>query len=185
MILVGNRPLSIVLSCIACLKCPLMLTLGGKWSPCTLIAQKQRYDQEGLSFGIHCIWELIWSSVVDTNCNNCPSLQFLWIHSYSCSFAHPGIVRLLIIAVYVVSVLYSHCPYAVVASRSMAIVVDPQLKLIMFLFLSCNVLCSQCSLPPCSLLLVSVCWCSFIALMSGCVHVGVCCYDKLLFDMAI
>ena len=54
--------------------------------------------------------------------------------------------------------LYSHCPYAVVASRSMAIVVDPRLKLIMFLFLSCNVLCSQCSLSPCSLLLVvSVC----------------------------
>ena len=49
---------------------------------------------------------------------------------------------------YVVSVLYSHCPYAVVASRSMAIVVDPRLKLIMFLFLSCNVLCSQCSLSP-------------------------------------
>ena len=43
---------------------------------------------------------------------------------------------------------YSHCPYAVVASRSMAIVVDPQLKLVMFLFLSCNVLCSQCSLSP-------------------------------------
>ena len=52
------------------------------------------------------------------------------------------------ITVYVVSVLYSHCPYAVVASRSMAIVVDLQLKLIMFLFLSCNVLCSQCSLSP-------------------------------------
>ena len=29
------------------------------------------------------------------------------------------------IAVNVLSVLYSHCPYAVVASRSMAIVVDP------------------------------------------------------------
>ena len=45
-------------------------------------------------------------------------------------------------------IFYSHCPYAVAASRSMAIVVDPQLKLIMFLFLSCNVLCSQCSLSP-------------------------------------
>ena len=62
------------------------------------------------------------------------------------------------IAVYVVSVLYSHCPYAVVASRFMAIVVDPRLKLIMFLFLSCNVLGSHCSLSPRSLLLVvSVC----------------------------
>ena len=48
----------------------------------------------------------------------------------------------------VASVLYSHCPYAVVASSSMARVVVPQLKLIMFLFLSCNVLCSQCSLSP-------------------------------------
>ena len=48
----------------------------------------------------------------------------------------------------VVSVLYSHCPYAVVASRSMAIVVDLRIKLIMFLFLSCNVLCSQRSLSP-------------------------------------
>ena len=45
-------------------------------------------------------------------------------------------------------IFHSHCPYAVVASRSMAIVVDPGLKLIMFLFLSCNVLCSQCSLSP-------------------------------------
>ena len=49
---------------------------------------------------------------------------------------------------YVCCIFYSHCPYAVVASRSIAIVVDPQLKLIMFLFLSCNVLCSQCSLSP-------------------------------------
>ena len=62
----------------------------------------------------------------------------------------PGIVRLLIKCSCVCSecIFYSHCPYAVVASRSMAIVVDPQLKLIMFLFLSCNVLCSQCSPSP-------------------------------------
>ena len=61
-----------------------------------------------------------------------------------------AVYRLVCSCMYVciVIVLYSHCPYAVVASRSMAIVVDPQLKLIMFLFLSCNVLCSQCSLSP-------------------------------------
>ena len=34
---------------------------------------------------------------------------------------------------YIECVSYSHCPYAVVTSRSMAIVVDQQLKLITFL----------------------------------------------------
>ena len=63
-----------------------------------------------------------------------------------CTYAYS--IQALTILTSVVSVLYSHCPYAVVASRSMAIVVDPLLKLIMFLFLSCNVLCSQCSLSP-------------------------------------
>ena len=58
---------------------------------------------------------------------------------------------------YVVSVLFSHCPYAVVASRSMAIVVDPQLKLIMFWFLSCNFLCSQYFIF--SLMSLTCCFC--------------------------
>ena len=47
----------------------------------------------------------------------------------------------------------AYCMYTVhsthivhITSRSMAIVVDPQLKLIMFLFLSCSILCNQCSL---------------------------------------
>ena len=71
---------------------------------------------------------------------------------------------------YVVRVLYSHYPYAVVASRSKAIVVGPRLKLIMFLFLSCNVLCSQCSLSLLDLsylMFLCVEWCSFIALVRG------------------
>ena len=57
----------------------------------------------------------------------------------------------------------------------MAIVVDPQLKLIMFLFLSCNMLCSQnlFLLDLSYVLFLCVEWCSFIALVSGCVHVGV------------
>ena len=59
---------------------------------------------------------------------------------------NPDIEVLFILYVY--CIFYSHCPHAVVASRSMTIVVDPRLKLIMFLFLSCNVLCSQCSLSP-------------------------------------
>ena len=61
---------------------------------------------------------------------------------------YPHAVNMYTVFELIECVLYSHCPYAVVASRSMAIVVDPRLKLIMFLFLSCNVLCSQCSLSP-------------------------------------
>ena len=61
-------------------------------------------------------------------------------------YSNPDIEVLCILYVYYI--FYSHCPYAEVASRSMTIVVDPRLKLIMFLFLSCNVLCSQCSLSP-------------------------------------
>ena len=61
-------------------------------------------------------------------------------------YSNPDIEVLCILYVY--CILYSHCPYAVVASRSMAIVVDSRLKSIMFLFLSCNILCSQCSLSP-------------------------------------
>ena len=58
----------------------------------------------------------------------------------------------------------------------MAIVVDPRLKLIMFLFLSCitfSVVSVLFLLDLSYLLFLCVEWCSFIALISGCVHVGV------------
>ena len=59
----------------------------------------------------------------------------------------------------------------------MAVVVDPQLKLIMFLFLSCNmfsVVSVLFLLDLSYLLFLCVEWCSFIAVVSGCVRVGGC-----------
>ena len=80
------------------------------------------------------------------NMCNCVVSKILHIMYIRCVIFQTLIVRYIM---YVIEcIFYLHCPYAVVASRSMAIVVDPQLKLIMFLFLSCNVLCSQCSLSP-------------------------------------
>ena len=57
----------------------------------------------------------------------------------------------------------------------MEIVTDPKLKLIMFLFLIFSILCSQCYLflDLSYLLFLWVEWCSFIAFVSGCVHVGI------------
>ena len=65
--------------------------------------------------------------IANIHCNNFP-LPINCLNPFQhliINFTHLGIVRLLSTAVYVVSVLYLHCPYAVVASRSMAIVVDP------------------------------------------------------------